>query len=119
LINSGSSKAPCVSIRGLWYYLREDLWYYLREDMTVSVDIEVARHIDLLVLPANAVRESLSTAPWVLKVGNGKALRKPIKIGARGVALIEILDGLVEGDQVIPATNLGTKSGQSVRARIL
>lgn len=92
---------------------------YLREDMTVSVDIEVARRLNVLVLPANAVRDTLSTTPWVLKVENGKTLRKPIKIGARGVALIEILDGLAEGDQVVPATNLGTKSGQSVRARIL
>ena len=92
---------------------------YLREDMTVSVDIEVARRPNVLVLPTNAVRESLSASPWVLAVVNGQTIRKPVTIGARGAALIEILDGLSEGEQVIPAVDVGTKSGQRVRMRII
>lgn len=92
---------------------------YLREDMTVSVDIEVARRVDVLVLPTNAVRDSLSAAPWVLAVAGHKTVRKPVKVGARGAALIEILDGLVEGERVVPAADVGAKSGQRVRVRIL
>lgn len=92
---------------------------YLREDMTVSVDIEVARRPNVLVLPTSAVRDSLSAAPWVLAVANGKTVRKAVKTGARGAALIEILDGVVEGEQVVPAMDVGTKSGQRVRVRIL
>jgi HlyD family secretion protein len=92
---------------------------YLREDMTVSVDIEVARHPNVLVLPTNAVRDSLSAAPWVLAVSGNETLRKPVKIGARGAVFIEILDGLVEGEHVVPAIDTGTKAGQRVRLRMM
>jgi HlyD family secretion protein len=92
---------------------------YLREDMTVSVDIEVARRSQVLVLPANAVRDSLSAAPWVLAVAGNRTLRKPVKLGARGAALIEIREGLIEGEAVVPAMDVGTKSGQRVRVRLI
>lgn len=92
---------------------------YLREDMTVSVDIEVARRPNVLVLPTNAVRDSLSASPWVLAVAGNRTIRKSVSIGARGVAFIEILEGLVEGEQVVPAIDLGTRSGQRVRVRLL
>ena len=45
---------------------------YLRQDMTVSVDIEVARRDDALVLPAQSVHDELSSAPWVLSVRDGR-----------------------------------------------
>lgn len=92
---------------------------YLREDMTVSVDIEVARRSLVLVLPANAVRDSLSAAPWVLAVAGNRTIRKPVKLGARGAALIEIREGVVEGEAVVPAMDVGTKSGQRVRVRLI
>jgi multidrug efflux pump subunit AcrA (membrane-fusion protein) len=92
---------------------------YLREDMTVSVDIEVARRPNTLVLPANAVRDSLSATPWVLAVVDGKTLRRPVTVGARGAALIEILDGLAEGDSVVPAMDRSAKPGQRVRVRLM
>ncbi|OYU50468.1 MAG: efflux transporter periplasmic adaptor subunit [Rhizobiales bacterium PAR1] len=92
---------------------------YLREDMTVSVDIEVARRPNVLVLPTNAVRDSLSATPWVLAVAGNKTLRKPVKVGARGAAYIEILDGLAEGERVVPAIDIGTKAGQRVRVRMM
>jgi HlyD family secretion protein len=92
---------------------------YLREDMTVSVDIEVARRPNVLVLPANAVRDSLSASPWVLAIAGNRTLRKPVTIGARGASLIEILDGVAEGEKVVPAINVGAKSGQRVRVRML
>ena len=92
---------------------------YLREDMTVSVDLEVARRNQVLVLPANAVRDSLSAAPWVLAVVGNRTIRKSVTLGARGATLIEIRDGLAEGDAVVPALDVGTKSGQRVRVRVI
>lgn len=92
---------------------------YLREDMTVSVDIEVARRPDVLVLPTNAVRDSLSATPWVLAVAENKIIRKSVKVGARGATYIEIIDGLVEGERVVPAMDIGTKAGQRVRVRMM
>jgi HlyD family secretion protein len=89
---------------------------YLRQDMTVSADIEVARRPGALTLPADAVHELTGNAPWVLVVRGGVAQRQAVRIGARGEGAVEVLDGLAEGEPVVPAT-LGTvKPGQRVRA---
>lgn len=75
---------------------------YLRQDMTVSVDIEVARKPDALVLPITAVHDPLTTRPWVLVAEGGRAVRRPVKIGLRGDGRLEIADGLAVADRVIP-----------------
>jgi HlyD family secretion protein len=56
----------------------------------------------------------LSSAPWVMAIRNGRAIRLPIHLGLQGATQIEILDGLTEGDVVIPATSV-TVAGQRVR----
>ena len=88
---------------------------YLREDMTVSVDIEVARKKDAVVVPLRFVRDLESTAPWVLKVDAGSARRQPVKVGLRGARVIEIAEGLAPGDRAI-APDAAVAEGQRVRA---
>ncbi|TQF27120.1 permease [Bradyrhizobium sp. UNPF46] len=87
---------------------------YLRQDMTVSVDIEVAAKDNAQVLPARSVHDVLSGQPWVLTVKNGRALRRPVKLGLRGSSQIEILEGLQPGDIAIPQ-NSGVLAGQRLR----
>jgi len=87
---------------------------YLRQDMTVSVDIEVAAKDNAQVLPARSVHDVLSGQPWVLTVNNGRAARRPVKIGLRGSSQIEILEGLQPGDIVIPQSS-GVLAGQRLR----
>jgi len=89
---------------------------YLRQDMTVSADIEVARRAGSLSVPADAVHEVTGNSPWVLVLRKGVVQRQAVKIGARGEGAVEIVEGLAEGEPVVPAT-LGTvKPGQRVRA---
>lgn len=88
---------------------------YLRQDMTVSVDIETARRAQTLVVPARSVRDALSSAPWVMRLREGRASRQPVRLGLRGAGNIEILDGVTEGDEVVPA-NSGVVTGQRIRA---
>ena len=88
---------------------------YLREDMTVSVDIEVARKKDAVVLPLRFVRDLEGAAPWVLKVDGGSARRQPVKIGLRGGRVIEIAEGLAPGDRAI-APDAAVADGQRMRA---
>jgi HlyD family secretion protein len=88
---------------------------YLRQDMTVSVDIEVARRANTLILAAEAVHNS-GAAPWVMKISDGKAMHQPVTLGARGTGKVEILDGLRAGDLVISATNGKVIEGKRVRA---
>ncbi len=87
---------------------------YLRQDMTVSVDIEVARRANTLVLPTRSLHDGLSNAPWIMGVAEGRARKTPVRAGLRGVTDVEILEGAKEGDQVIPATS-GVLTGQRVR----
>jgi len=77
---------------------------YLREDMTVSVDIEVARRPAAVLVPTDAVHEADSAAPWVLKVENGHARRRLVRLGLRSRGWCEVLSGLAAGDPVLPAT---------------
>ncbi len=88
---------------------------YLRQDMTVSVDIEIARHADALVIPTDALHDALAPAPWVLKVVEAKARRQPVRVGLRGERVTEILEGLQLGDLVL-AGNAAVHDGQNVRA---
>jgi HlyD family secretion protein len=88
---------------------------YLRQDMTVSVDIEVERSAAALTLPADAVRDMAGATPWVLIVRNGKAQRQPVKLGLRGDAIVQVVEGVAEGDRVVPASNARIKPDQAVR----
>ena len=88
---------------------------YLRQDMTVSVDIEVARLANALSLVPEAIRDAAGAAPWVMAVAEGRALKRRVKLGVRGDARVEILDGLVEGDLVLRATGNTVPEGARVR----
>jgi HlyD family secretion protein len=87
---------------------------YLRQDMTVSVDIEIARRDDTLVLPARSVRNAQSGKPWAMGVRDGRAYRQEVKIGLRGATQTEILQGLADGAFAVPATS-GVRIGQRIR----
>jgi HlyD family secretion protein len=91
---------------------------YLRQDMTVSVDIEVAAKDDALVLPVRSVHDALSGQPWVLGIKEGRAAKRAVKLGLRGNSQIEIIDGLAQGEAVIPQ-NSGVLTGQRVRPVLL
>ncbi len=89
---------------------------YLRQDMTVSVDIEVARRADTVIVPAETVRDASGPEPWVLAIRGFRAVRMPVKLGLRGDRRVEVLEGVEPGDDLIPATNALVKAGQRVRA---
>lgn len=92
---------------------------YLRQDMSVSVDIEVARRRDVLIVPANAVHDLASAQPWVLVVRNGRAVRQEVTLGMRGDAAVEVLRGVAAGEALVPATNGMIAPGRRVRATAL
>jgi HlyD family secretion protein len=88
---------------------------FLKPDMTVSVELVGGARKDALVLASVAVRDADRDAPWVLALKDGKAVRVPVKLGLRGVGSIEVLQGLNEGDTVIPQTEK-VVVGDKVRA---
>jgi HlyD family secretion protein len=89
---------------------------FLRPDMTVSVNVDVGRRPGALVLAADALRETNGEA-WVLAVRDGFAERRTVHVGFRGDGVVEVLDGVGEGDVVVPPSQAGVAAGQRVRAR--
>jgi len=87
---------------------------YLRQDMTVSVDIAVAERANTLVLPLTAVHDAATAHPYVLRIADGHATRRDVRLGLQGTRLVEILDGLAEGERVVPAA-AGVADGGRVR----
>lgn len=87
----------------------------LRQDMTVSVDLVVARKAQVLALQVAHIHDINGTAPWVWLRDAGHAVRRPVRLGLRGGAWVEVLDGLREGDAVITSP-IALREGQRVRA---
>lgn len=89
---------------------------YLRQEMTVSVDIETARRADTLSAPSDALRGLGSAQPWVLVARDGVVQRQQVKIGIRSAGRVEIVDGLLPGDLLVPANNTTLREGSRLRA---
>ncbi len=85
----------------------------LRTDMTLSVELEVARREGILVAPLASVRDA-ATEPWVLVVRKGRALRVPVTLGARGGSVVELKEGVAEGELLVLDAG-AAKSGDRVR----
>ncbi|MFI5013371.1 MAG: efflux RND transporter periplasmic adaptor subunit [Hyphomicrobiales bacterium] len=77
---------------------------FLLQDMTISVDIEVARRNDALILPLRDIYDALTGAPWVMLVKDGRARKQPVRLGLMASTHAEILEGAVEGDLAVPIT---------------
>lgn len=92
---------------------------YLRQDMTVSVDIETARRTATVVIATSTVQDAATEKPWVLVVRSAHAVKQFVKLGLRGDTRVEVLEGITAGESVLPASKVGVKAGQRVRATVI
>jgi HlyD family secretion protein len=88
---------------------------YLKEGMTVSVDIEILRRNDALVIDTSDIRDAASGKPHVLAIVDGRVVDRPVILGASGGGKSEITSGLDEGDQIVPSALAAITAGQKVR----
>lgn len=88
---------------------------YLKQDMTVSVDIEVTRRPQAVLVSASAVHDIDKAQPWVLRVNQGRAQRQELKLGLVSNGMCEVLSGLSAGDQVVPLEAAAVTDGTRVR----
>ncbi len=89
---------------------------FVKADMTVSVEIRVGERKEALTISADVVRDVASARPWVLAIENGKAVRRPVRLGLRGTGQVEVVEGLKAGENVIPPAT-GVEPGDKVRAQ--
>jgi HlyD family secretion protein len=83
--------------------------------MTVSIDIEVADKPDAIVVPAGAVHDARTPAPWVAVVTDGRAERRDVTLGARNASDIEVVRGLAIGETLVLTPDVA--AGAQIRVR--
>ena len=86
----------------------------LRPGMFVRVRVIVGERSNALLVPEEAIVPQ-GAEFYVYKVVDGAARRVPVKIGVRRDAMVEIVDGLAAGDQVVTAGMRLSRDGQPVR----
>jgi HlyD family secretion protein len=87
----------------------------LKSDMTVSIEVPGPLLKQALVIPADAVRQLQTNAPWVVVLRDDEAVRVPVKLGVRTQGRVSVEDGLKAGDQLI--LTRGIEPGTRVRVR--
>lgn len=78
---------------------------FVRADMTVTATILTGSRERTLAVPNDALlgADTGSAAADVLRVRDGRVARVPVRLGLRGMAMSEVLDGLEAGDRVLAA----------------
>lgn len=90
---------------------------HLRQDMTVTVDIEAARRPQTLIIPTADIRELGTPNAWVLIATDGRARRRPVRVGLVSAGKAQILSGVAEGDLIVPRAASSVQDGQRLRVR--
>lgn len=87
----------------------------LKADMTIAMDLQGPLLKQALMLPADAVRQLQTDAPWVLVEREGKAVKTMIRTGLQTQGRVAVVEGLKAGDRVI--MNRDVEVDARVRAR--
>ena len=85
----------------------------LRPGTFGSAVIEVITHDNALVIPQKAIIDNR----YVFLVEGNRAVRKEVFLGLRNMELIEIKEGLKEGDTVVVEGNYGLIDGTQVEVK--
>jgi len=83
----------------------------LRPGTFGDIIFEVQSHENAMVVPQKAVLEN----SYVFVVEGGKAVKKTIVLGIQNTTMIEVLEGLAEGDAVVVDGNYGLEDGGAVQ----
>ena len=88
---------------------------FLRQDMTVSVNVETGRRERAVVVPNDALgaTDGNRAALWV--VANGRATRRQVQLGLRGLTQTEVTSGLRAGDWILADAQAAVAEGDRVR----
>jgi HlyD family secretion protein len=88
---------------------------FLKSDMTVSIELAGPLLKQALLLPADAIRQLQSDAPYVVINRGGDATRAAVRTGLQMQGRVQILQGVAPDDQVILTREV--EAGARVRVR--
>ena len=88
---------------------------FLRQDMTVSVNIQTGAQASAIVVPNDALANLDGEHPHVWVVEQGRAVRRELQLGLRGLVQTQVTAGLQAGDWVLADAQPPLEPGQRVR----
>ena len=88
---------------------------FLKSDMTVSIELAGPLLKQALLLPADAIRQLQSDAPYVVVNRAGEATRAAVRTGLQMQGRVQILQGVAPDDAVILTREV--EAGARVQAR--
>jgi multidrug efflux pump subunit AcrA (membrane-fusion protein) len=74
----------------------------LRPGMTCKVDLQPVLRSGVLAIPEGLVSTEAGKSTVRLQLPDGSEEDRTVQLGARGNGMIEVLDGLAEGDRILP-----------------
>ena len=77
----------------------------LKPAMYAQVDLPAAGRGPVLAVPLSAVIDSGTRQVAVVQTGEGRFAPRPVKLGARDDAYVEVIEGLSEGELVVTSAN--------------
>ena len=88
---------------------------FLKSDMTVSIELAGPLLKQALLLPADAIRQLQSNAPYAVVVRGGEAVRVALSSGLQMQGRVQVVKGVESGDAVILSREV--QPGAAVKAR--
>ncbi len=88
---------------------------FLRQDMTVSVNVETGRRERAVVVPNDALGPVDGNRASLWRVEDGRAVRRQVTLGLRGLTMAEVTDGLAAGDWILADAAAPLQEGDRVR----
>lgn len=88
---------------------------FVRQGMTISVNVETGRRDRALVVPNDVLfaTNDNNTTVWVIE--DGRAVRRQVQLGLRGLIQTEVTAGLRAGDWVLTAIPANLTDGDRVK----
>ena len=90
---------------------------FLRQGMTVSVNVETGRRARAIVVNNDALAATAGNRAALWLVADGRAVRRQVQLGLRGLTQTEVTAGLQAGDWVLADPGADLEQGARVRVK--
>lgn len=77
-----------------------DITSDVKPNMTADINIETVNKTGVITVPNSAITEKDGVA-YVEKIVSGKSKETPVELGAKGVTMTEVINGVSENDQIV------------------